>query len=353
MILTWASCSTPRKQDDNTAAVHLPPPESPPPVVQPPPPPVLTKPVPLPTWIAWDPWCQAHGLNRPKRLVNGFAASYEVQTKTGRLQLDANSRLAHWNSIGFNLGYAPLWQEDQFLVHTVDAHKNLLPLLNNAAPKLPPNPVIVIDPGHGGKNPGAKSILSDKYEKDFTLDWALRIQKLLQPLGWRVHLTRTNDVDIALTNRVAYAGQVKADLFISLHFNSAYPLTEPAGIETYCLTPQGLPSSVTRDFEDAVGRTYPNNAFDAENLRCALELHEAMLAGTGAQDRNVRRARFLAVLRLQDCPAVLVEGGFLSNPTEARLIAGPDYRQSLAQSVARALFKLSPAAGGIANTAAP
>jgi N-acetylmuramoyl-L-alanine amidase len=228
------------------------------------------------------------------------------------------------------------------MIHSVDAQKNLLPLVNGPCPRLKTNAIIVIDPGHGGKNPGAKSILSERYERAFTLDWATRIQKLLVTNGWRIYLTHTNDADVSLLERAAIADQLHADLFISLHFNSAYPMTDPSGVETYCLTPQGLPSSVTRDFEDDLSRSYPNNRFDAENLRYALVFHQAMLSATGANDRSVKRARYLSVLQPQNRPAILLEGGFLSNPKEARRIADPDFRQTLARAVAQALSQLGP-----------
>jgi N-acetylmuramoyl-L-alanine amidase len=81
----------------------------------------------------------------------------------------------------------------------------------------------------------------------------------------------------------------------------------------------------------------PNNAFDIENLQLALSVHRALLEVNGHHDRGVRRARFPAVLRGQDRPAILIEGGYLSNPREARLIADPAYRQRLAEAVAGAL----------------
>jgi N-acetylmuramoyl-L-alanine amidase len=81
--------------------------------------------------------------------------------------------------------------------------------------------VVVIDPGHGGSNTGTRSAASERSEKYFTLDWALRVAPLLEAKGWRVWLTRTNDVDVGLTNRVAFADDHHADLFVSLHFNSA------------------------------------------------------------------------------------------------------------------------------------
>jgi N-acetylmuramoyl-L-alanine amidase len=161
------------------------------------------------------------------------------------------------------------------------------------------------------------------------------LECLLTNEGWRVYLTRTNDVDVSLTNRVAFAEEHQADLFISLHFNSAAPSQDQAGVETYCLTPAGMPSTLTRGYEDDAA-VFANNAFDAENLQYAVRFHRSLLSVVG-NDRGVRHARFLGVLRRQNRPAVLIEGGFLSNPREAQHIADSAYREKLAEAVAAAL----------------
>ena len=157
-----------------------------------------------------------------------------------------------------------------------------------------------------------------------------------------VVLTRTNDVDIALSNRVAVAEQCQAALFISLHFNSAEPRRERQGLATFCLTPTGLPSSLTRDPEEEARQlhtTYPNNSHDFRNFQYALKFHRSLIMATGWPDEGVQRARFMTVLRGQNRPAILIEGGYLSNPQEARLIADPHFRQKMADAVARVLIE--------------
>jgi N-acetylmuramoyl-L-alanine amidase len=108
-------------------------------------------------------------------------------------------------------------------------------------------------------------------------------------------------------------------------------------VETYCLTPTGMASSVTRGYNDDVRQVFPNNAFDTENLQYAVRFQRALLEVNGTTDRGVRRARYQAVLRGHSRPAVLIEGGYLSNPREARKIADPAYRQKLAEAVAKGL----------------
>ena len=155
--------------------------------------------------------------------------------------------------------------------------------------------------------------------------------------GWQVFLTRTDDVYVANSDRVVFAEAHHADLFISLHFNSGAPDEKPHGLETYCLTPTGMSSTLIRGYSDFWSENYSNNAFDAENLQLAVRLHSALLRATGMEDRGVARARFIEVLRGQKCPAILIEAGYLSNPDEAKLIESPEFRQKLAEAVANAL----------------
>jgi N-acetylmuramoyl-L-alanine amidase len=80
-----------------------------------------------------------------------------------------------------------------------------------------------------------------------------------------------------------------------------------------------------------------SNDFDAQNLQLAVKLQGALVHAIGMEDRGVRHVRYIEVLRGQKCPAVLIEGGYLSNPAEAKLIESGDYRQKLAEAVAAAL----------------
>jgi N-acetylmuramoyl-L-alanine amidase len=98
-----------------------------------------------------------------------------------------------------------------------------------------------------------------------------------------------------------------------------------------------MPSTLTRGYTDFWSENFPNNAFDAENLQLAVRLQTALLDATSLEDRGVRRARFIDVLHGQRRPAVLIEGGYLSNPHEAALIETPEFRQKLAEAVAYAL----------------
>jgi N-acetylmuramoyl-L-alanine amidase len=293
---------------------------------------------PLETWTPLQRWAKANDLPAPVRFKSAPQPTYTLRSGNGTFLLRAGSQLAEWNGMELRLGFAPQMIDGQPYLHALDLRKTLLPLLaGNPAPCLSGTPVIVLDPGHGGSDSGTRSVVDGRYEKEFTLDWALRLRQLLVANGWEVFLTRSRDVDVALSNRVAFAEEHKASLFLSLHFNSAAPNESEIGLETYCLTPSGMPSSLTRGFADDAALSFPNNAFDAQNLLLALRVHRALLQVNGRHDRGVRRARFPAVLRWQQRPAILLEGGYLSNPREARQIADPAYRQKLAEAVAGAL----------------
>jgi N-acetylmuramoyl-L-alanine amidase len=266
------------------------------------------------------------------------APAYALSTPGGGLVLRAGSQVAYWDGLDVRLGFAPQMMGGRPFVHVLDLKKTLEPLLVGSHMSfLKTNPTIVIDPGHGGQDSGTKCVLGHGCEKDFTLDWARRLGWLLATNGWRVFLTHNNDTDLSVSNRIVFAEAHKADVFLSLHFNSAAPDDQQAGLETYCLTPTGMPSTVTRGYHDDAALAFPNNAFDAENVQFAWQVHRALLQVNGRHDRGVRRARYLGVLRGQNRPAILIEGGYLSNPREARRIADPEYRQKLAEAVAKAL----------------
>lgn len=289
------------------------------------------------TWISVGRWNRENHVGLLRRISSSPAPTYALTSARGALVIQAYSLRATWNGLEMHLGFEPQLIDDQLFVHTLDLKKNIEPLVRGAAISEKTNGVIVIDPGHGGQNAGAESVVNGVNEKEYTLDWARRLEPLLAARGWQVFLTRTNDLDVPLAGRVEFAELHQADLFISLHFNSAAPNHEQAGLETYCLTPAGMPSTLVREYPDDPSLIFPNNAFDVDNLEWALRLHRGLLREVGMPDHGLRRARFMVVLRGQRRPAVLIEGGYLSNPREARRIADPAYRQKLAEAVAEVL----------------
>ena len=289
------------------------------------------------TWVPIENWGRFNGLE-PARLTGiNPHPTYQVQTATGPLSFKVGSRAAQFYGVNWWLGFAPQMIRGVPCLHWLDAQKNLQPLLRAPDESVAGNRTIVIDPGHGGADSGARSIFNGAFEKDYTLDWAVHLGRLLASNGFNVILTRDRDVEISLQQRVATAERANAVLFVSLHFNSGAANRDMSGIETYCLTPVGMPSSLVRDYEDDVTQEFPNNAFDEQNLHLAHKLHRSLVQSTSAVDRGIRRARFMGVLRGQNRPAVLIEGGYLTNPIEAQRIADASYRTRLAMAVAEAL----------------
>jgi N-acetylmuramoyl-L-alanine amidase len=287
--------------------------------------------------VSLNRWAVQNGLRELRTIPLAPAPAYAVMTPRGSLAVQIGRLGAFWDGLEVRLGFAPQQFGSQIFLNALDIKKVLEPLAHGTPLVNGPNRVVVLDPGHGGSNTGTRSAVDGRHEKDFTLDWARRLAPLLEQNGWQVFLTRTNDVEVSLLERTAFADSVRADLFLSLHFNASGGSSEPAGVETYCLTPTGMPSSVTRGYSDDVREVFPNNAFDAANLQYAVRLQRALLTVSGTTDRGVRRARYQTVLCGQNRPAVLIEGGYLSNPAEARRVADPAYRQQLAEALAKAL----------------
>jgi N-acetylmuramoyl-L-alanine amidase len=189
---------------------------------------------------------------------------------------------------------------------------------------------VVLDPGHGGADRGTRGTTG--VEKVLNLDTVKRLARYLEAGGIRVALTRTGDDTMALPERVEFAGRKKADLFVSVHFNSG---GSADGIETYCVPPAGGASTASPSRE--TGERTPGNGFDVQNVWLAHCVQKSLLRSTSATDRGVRRARFY-LLRYATCPAVLVECGFLSNRVEEQRILKPEYREQLAKAIAEGIL---------------
>lgn len=288
-------------------------------------------------WVPLESWGQFNGIGKPVQLSPGAQPVYQLTTSNGLMILKIGSQVANIAGIQYGLGFAPRLIKGLPYIHSLDARKTLQALAEGFLPIPATNRTIVIDAGHGGRDSGTRSPSGEHLEKHYTLDWANRLARLMANQGWKVVMTRTNDYEVSLTDRVARAEDAGADLFLSLHFNSGGANRELSGVETYCLTPTGMPSNLVREYEDDPREAHPNNVYDEHNMQLASRIHRSLLQASGAIDRGVRHARFMAVLRGQQRPAVLVEGGYLSNPAEAQKIAQPEYRQMLAEGVARAL----------------
>lgn len=171
--------------------------------------------------------------------------------------------------------------------------------------------VVAIDPGHGGRDPGALGGGGRILEKDIVLTISERVAQLLAEKGYTPILTRTNDREILLQPRIDTAVAADASILLSIHAN-ALDRSDISGIETYYLRP--------------------------DSARLAEVMHRNMVLGTGASDRRVRRARFFMVRETPSTmPSVLLETGFLTSPTELEKLASPQYQELIAQAIVRGI----------------
>lgn len=194
---------------------------------------------------------------------------------------------------------------------------------------------VVIDPGHGGKDSGAVNAYNT--EKAYNLRVAQELKTLLTAKGFKVIMTRTSDNYLSLQERVNIANSLSEPaIFISIHFNSGGRAAR--GVETFTLSPQGVAhygqGVKSSDFQMRNG-----NINDSANVALATAVHGQVLGKIGANntfDRGIKRARY-SVLTGVKHPAILVEGGFMSHPFEARLIENPKYLSAVARGISDAV----------------
>jgi N-acetylmuramoyl-L-alanine amidase len=213
-------------------------------------------------------------------------------------------------------------------------------------------PTIVIDPGHGGKDPGA---MANSYkEKDINLQVALKVAKILREQGYNVILTREEDEYVPLSTRARIANKNSASIFVSIHSN--FDIGGSArGLETYFF-------SESRTTEERAVALLENSAikYDLGNFnpkdelgvilgdmiqtflleqsyKLASFIHQRALELKLTEDRGLRQANFY-VLRWVSAPSVLIELGFLSNPEEAKMLASEEYQMKLARAIAMGIM---------------
>ena len=260
------------------------------------------------------------------------------------LLLSADKREARLDGMRVFLGEPVLVNKDRWLLATLDLERFLLPIFQ--PDRLPPTTAIrtiVLDAGHGGNDTGTSHRGLKLEEKVFTLDVAERLRALLHDdERWRVILTRTDDTYISLGDRARRANEEKADLFVSIHFNAVANNSAVHGTETYVLTPRFQRSTSSDQASPDDKQEQVGNRHDAWSAVLGYQMHRHLLSRLKTADRGYKRARF-AVLRLVDCPAVLVEAGYLSNDAEAKKIGREDYRRVIAEAFYAAIVSYDAA----------
>lgn len=210
---------------------------------------------------------------------------------------------------------------------------------------------VVVDPGHGGGDSGAVS--QGVVEKDLNLDVGRRIAQCLTARGITVRLTREDDHFISLEERVRTGNAQPGAVFVSIHFNDAsgdgrVAMNRASGIETFYTENKAMSASaggwMWASLFGAGAKADPVAARDValwsarEGATLARSIQGALVASTAATDRGIKE-RALYVTRRVRGPAVLVEGGFVSHPAEAKLLGDPAYRQKLADAIADGIVK--------------
>ncbi len=185
--------------------------------------------------------------------------------------------------------------------------------------------LIVIDAGHGGEDMGTRSLSGPKYEeKSLTLSTSLLLRTYLKQMGFEVKMTRTHDCFIALDQRTCFANDNNPQLFVSLHYNSA-PSKEADGIEIYYF------------------KSTEDKKRSEQSRVLAESVLKRMITNTSARSRGVKHGNF-AVIRETKMPAILIEGGFMTNSEEMDKIKDPSYLKQIAWGIAQGIddFMKSP-----------
>jgi N-acetylmuramoyl-L-alanine amidase len=211
------------------------------------------------------------------------------------------------------------------------------PTQNSAVSK--PFVVVVLDPGHGGQDSGA--MCGGVLEKDLTLDVARRIDRLLDSEGIATLMTRVGDTYVSLADRAALANRARNCIFVSIHFNEDNKPVA-SGVETYYAAHQITAGSFLASWLPFLWRPLSNSP-NPESQDLAGLIQEALVARTRAADRGVQARQFFVIANVTS-PAVLIEGGFLTNKEDISKLASEDYRDQIAAAVTDGILQYRDAA---------
>ena len=248
-----------------------------------------------------------------------------LTSKSVIISFSVNNRLMVFNGVQVYLSRAVAVDKKIYLIGKSDFQLVLEPLMRKSSVPKRAIRKIVVDAGHGGKDVGA--IFSGTMEKEINLKVATLLAQKLRQAGFEVVMTRTKDVDMSLEERTAFTAKSKADLFISIHCNSAAASVK--GLEVYVATPAG-------DYN--TGDNAPqkvacaSNAYDKINIVLGYALQSTLLSKIKMADRGLRRKRFY-VIRNAPCPSALVEIGYLSNSSEREELKKTSRQDGVAEAI--------------------
>lgn len=284
------------------------------------------------------------------RIVSANGSSFKLSSQNRVFEGKANTQEVFIDGAKYVLCFPIVSRGDKILISAMDVTKIIEPVLrpgkiSNATQVR----TVILDAGHGGHDSGATGPYGR--EKDFTFDIAKRAKALLESRGFRVLLTRQTDTFIPLEERSKFANRQSNAIFVSIHFNKSTS-GAASGIETFALAPRGVPSMGEEEVSVNAVRQYPGHARDAENTLLATAVHSSLLRFCPLPDRGIKRARF-HVLRETSIPSILIEGGFMNHPLDARMIASVAFRQRLAMAITEGILRFRKAVQGRAALPPP
>jgi N-acetylmuramoyl-L-alanine amidase len=191
-----------------------------------------------------------------------------------------------------------------------------------------PFPLVILDPGHGGKDSGA--MCGSIMEKDLTLDVAHRVERRLHDAGLQTLMTRDDDKYISLAERAAMTNRARDCIFVSIHFNEGNKPVS-TGIETYYAEHQVTGGTFLASWLPFLQRVSSDTA-NLQSQSLAGFIQEALVARTHAVNRGTKTEQFFVLANVRH-PAVLVEGGFISNKDDANKLGNSDYRDEIAAAI--------------------
>jgi N-acetylmuramoyl-L-alanine amidase len=197
-----------------------------------------------------------------------------------------------------------------------------------------PFALVVVDPGHGGQDSG--TMKAGMVDKDLALDVAHRLERLLQLQGVATLLTRPGDTYVSLAERAAIANTQPSCVFISIHFDNA-TRAAATGVETYYAAHQTSNSTRLASWLPFLQRATLEST-NVESQSLAAFVQEALVSRTQAVDRGTSPKQFFVIANVRH-PAVLVEGGFLTNADEVNKLAVGDYRERIAAAISDGVMR--------------
>ena len=263
--------------------------------------------------------------------VTAPGGKIQIETVKHPLEFVRGSREVVINGARSWLCFPLIEQNGKFLVSRTDVAKTIEPLVRpQRVQNVGKVQTVVLDPGHGGHDKGAVSRYGN--EKDFALDVARKLRPPLQAKGLRVVMTREGDYFVPLDVRAQIANAARNSIFVSVHFNATNDDRNATGFEIFSFTPRGAPSTSDNAVAPSSLSMQAGTLVDSQSLALSACIYHSLLGHIPEFDRGIKRARF-AVLRQTKVPAVLIEGGFLTERGESRLIANKDWRTKLAGAI--------------------